>query len=402
MNYLAGPLTRNQIPDLNQLAGATEPVASSAGTPPQAAAAVGILAAVPAPTQPAVPAAQTAGYAGPTASGYSATRPAILGAIDEYFLPNNLTFTQAFKVAGREMTPAALSQGLIYRAVILGQASARLVNLRFKLDIDISKTALVANPDRRGVVRWDNYPSGRIDQSIFDKTPDPQARFASLDAPLNDAKMMNTLQKDYLEWAYRTAQVTVRANDSLDVYAGPDTTEGDFHAKCSRAAQQACDAEIKKASTTYDTKLRALQDKLEREQSELKKDQAELSSRKMEVAGTVAETVAGFLGIGRKHSISSSISKQRMASQAKSDVQESVDVIKDVQAEITAIEQEKADALKAINDKWVDTTSQITEIPISAQKKDILLDFFGVAWMPYHLVKVNDQTFELPGFSAGS
>ena len=30
MNYLAGPLTRNQIPDLNQLAGATEPAASSA------------------------------------------------------------------------------------------------------------------------------------------------------------------------------------------------------------------------------------------------------------------------------------------------------------------------------------------------------------------------------------
>lgn len=91
-----------------------------------------------------------------------------------------------------------------------------------------------------------------------------------------------------------------------------------------------------------------------------------------------------------------------MASHAKSDVDESVDAIKDYQTEITTIEQEKAAALKTVNDKWAEIASQISEIPISAQKKDILLDFFGVAWMPYHLVKLNDQMFELPGFSAGS
>ena len=84
-----------------------------------------------------------------------------------------------------------------------------------------------------------------------------------------------------------------------------------------------------------------LQDKLEREQRELKQDQAELSSRKVEVLGTAAETVAGLLGFGRKRSISSSISKQRMASQAKSDVDESVDVIKDYQEQIAAIEDGK-------------------------------------------------------------
>jgi hypothetical protein len=400
MNYLAGPLTRDQIPDLNRLADATRLEVSTPIAAPAAAAV--ISAATPLPSQPYTSTAQAVGYAGSSASGYSATRPAIPGEIEENFLPNNLTFTQAFKAAGRELTPGALSQGLIYRAVMLGQVSARLVNLRYKLDIDISKTALVANADRRGVVRWDNYPSGKIDPVSFDQAPDPQARFASLEAPLNDTKLMNALQKDFLEWAYHSTQVTVRGNENLELYAGPETTEGDFHAKCSRAAQEASDMEGRKVSTTYDTKLRALQDKLEREQAKLKQDQAELSSRRMEMAGNVAETVAGLFGLTRKRSISSSISKQRMASHAKSDVDESVDIIKDTQAEIATIEQERAAALKAVNDKWAEIAGQITEIPISAQKKDILLDFFGIAWMPYHLVKLNDQTFELPGFSAGS
>jgi hypothetical protein len=398
MNYLAGPLTRTQIPDLNKLAGADQLPASPTPATSQTTAAVGqtVTGLSQQPYGTSTPAPIVAGK---PATGFSSTRPTTPAGIEEYFLPNNLTFTQSFKAAGREFPSEAFSQGLIYRPVILSQASARLYNLKYKLDIDSYKTALVANPDRRGIVRWDNYPTGKIDPASFDQAPDPQARFAPLETPLNDVKLMNALEKDFLEWAYRTTQVTVRANESLMLYAGPESSEGDFHTQCTNTARQACDAEIKKASATYDTKLRTLNDKLEREQRELKQDQAELSSRKMEEIGTGLETVAGFLGFGRKHSISSSISKARMAKQAKGDVEESVDAIKDYQEQIAVIEKEKADALQAVNDKWADVASQITEIPIAAQKKDILLDFFGVAWMPYHLVKIGEQVDELPGFS---
>ena len=91
-----------------------------------------------------------------------------------------------------------------------------------------------------------------------------------------------------------------------------------------------------------------------------------------------------------------------MTSHAKGNVEESVDAIKDYQEQIAVIEKEKEAALQAVNDKWGEVANQITEIPIAAQKKDILLDFFGVAWMPYHLVKTGEQLDELPGFSTNS
>jgi hypothetical protein len=398
MNYLTGPLTRTQIPDLNKLVGADQLPEPPSPAISQTTTTMG-QAASPLPQQPYGTPAATPTVAGMPAAGFSSTRPAIPAGIGEYFLPNNLTFTQAFKAAGREFPSEAYSQGLIYRPVILSQASARLYNLKYKLDIDTYKTALVANPDRRGIVRWDNYPSGKIDPGSFDQVPDPQARFAPLEAPMNDVRLMNALEKDFLDWAYRTTQVTMRANESLKLYAGPETAEGDFHTQCTNAARQACDAEIKKASASYDTKLQTLNDKLEHEQRALKQDQAELSSRRMEEVGTGLETVAGFLGFGRKHSISTSLSKARMAKQAKSNVEDSANTIKDIQDQIAAIEKEKADALQAVNDKWAEVASQITEIPIAAQKKDILLDFFGVAWMPYHLVKIGEQLDELPGFA---
>ena len=89
-----------------------------------------------------------------------------------------------------------------------------------------------------------------------------------------------------------------------------------------------------------------------------------------------------------------------MAKQAKGDVEESEDAIKDYEEQIKEIEMEKEEALQVVNDKWAEVANQINEIPIAAQKKDVLLDFFGVAWMPYHLVKTGEQLFELPGFSA--
>jgi len=393
MNYLTGPLTQTQIPELNKLVGATLLVPASGGVSSQPAT-TGVQGTTP---QAVHAAPALVGIAG---TEFSSTRPTIPSGIDEYFIPNNLTLSQAFKAGGHEIPVEASSHGLIYRPVILSQASARLVNIKYKLDIDVYKTALVENPDRRGIVRWDNYPMEQIDPAKLDKAPESQARFASPEAPLNDVKQMNALQKDFLEWVFRTSEVSIRGNEALKLYAGPETSEGEFRTQCANAARQVCEAELKKTSASYDTKLRTLTDKLDREQRELEQDKSELSNRKLEEAGNVAETFAGLLGIGRKHSISSSLTKRRMTSQAKSSVEESVATIKDIQEQIAIIEKEKAAALQAVNDKWGEVANQITEIPISAQKNDILLDFFGVAWMPYHLVKTGEQLTELRGFSA--
>jgi Helicase HerA, central domain len=398
MNYLTGPLTRTQIPDLNKLAGAgLQP--SMQPQPDTQSAAASSQAPAPVQAQAYPQSAPTAGKAGQPVAEFSSTRPTIPTGITEYFLPNNLTFTQAFKAVGKEYPAEAFSQGLIYRPVILSQASARLYNLKYKLDVDIYKTALVADPDRRGIVRWDNYLTHQIDASRLDQTPDPRARFTSIEAPLNDSRLMNGLQKDFIEWIYHTTQVTVRGNETLKLYAGPDTSEAEFRTQCSEAGRQARDDELKKVSSSFDKKLQALKAKLEREERELDQDRAELSSRNLEAGVNVAETVFGLFGKGRKRAITTSISKARMASQAKSDVKESVDAIKEYKDQIAALEDEKETALQAVNEKWGEIANQVIEIPITVQKKDILLDYFGVAWMPFHLVKTGEQLMELPGFS---
>jgi hypothetical protein len=65
------------------------------------------------------------------------------------------------------------------------------------------------------------------------------------------------------------------------------------------------------------------------------------------------------------------------------------------------LEKEKELAIAEVEKRWGEIASQSSELKILPLKKDVLLDFFGVAWMPYYQVQAGADQFELPGFAAG-
>jgi len=396
MNYLAGPLTRTQIPPLNALAGAKR----QSGKAKPAANREAESVSAPAGATTAAPVAQKAasGQAIPKAS---ATRPPVPGGVNEYFLPNNLTFSEALKAGGSGLQASAASQELLYRPVLLAQSKILFLNRKYNLDYELAQAAIVVDPDRRGAVRWEDFPAAPIDMRQLDDRPAPQALFSSLDAPLSDAKILAALQKDFVEWAYRSTRITVRANESLKVYAGPDVSQADFREMCAEAARKLRDGEIAKVEAAYDKKLAALQDKLNREQRELDQDESELSQRTIEEVGRAAETVFGLFA-KRKSSrnLSSSLTKRRMTAQAKADVEESKKAIADMEKQLAGLEKEKAQAIAEVESRWGEVAVKDDEIALTPLKKDIQLEIFGVAWFPYYVIKTDQQTTELPAYRA--
>jgi hypothetical protein len=390
MNFLAGPLTRAQIPALNRLA---------AAVPGE-----GLIAATQVSTfddkRPGIPPEESEGEL--TAEGRFAalgtsTRPTVPTGLREYILPNNLTLTQAFKAAGKDLPDETAVLGILYRPMLLAQANIRLLNRKVSLDHELHQTALVPKPDRRGAVRWEEFMVEAFEPRQFEDKPDPRALFAGLEPPLTDQKIMSALEKDFIDWSYRSTKVIVRANEELGVYAGPQVPQADFRRQCAEIAQESRDEELKKVSNAYDAKIEALKTKLGREERELADDQTEHSQRKMEEMGTIAETVLGVLG-KRRRSISSSLTKRRMTAKAKADVEESLDTIKEFKQDIAELEAEKEGALEEVRQKWSQVAEQVSEITVSPFKKDILVDLFGVAWRPNYVIEINDSPEEVPGF----
>ena len=400
MNFLAGPMTRTQIPALNKLVGASgqqSTISSQQSRDGNHQEGVNLeipdSGAVPIPlqTESQVPANQ------PIVIG-SVTRPPVAPGFPEVFLPMNLSFTKALALSGRAMLKEALLAGVLYRSVLLASAQVHFVDRRYSLDLQKVRSVLVTTLDKRGVVRWDDFSRPVPDEKEMDPAPDPQARFAAADGPLSDARLLTALQKDFADWAYRTSKVTVRANSTLGVFATPEVTQADFMKACSEAARTARDADLAKATAMLDRQIASMQDKLNREQRELQQDQTELGERKREELVTGAETVFSILGGKRTRRISAAMSKHRMTEQSKADVDESVDAIKEFEQQLTRLEQARQEALNGAAAKWGNAVNNISEIPILPKKTDVYVNLFGVAWMPYYQIKSADQSVVLPAF----
>jgi hypothetical protein len=387
MNFLAGPLTRNQIPELNKLAN----VDGSMPAQP-------VVAPVNAPTlRPAVRSMQSQP---PTASiPSSSTKPPVPAWIREYFLPQNYSLPEAFSAAQRTMPAEVMIDGVIYRPTLLGSAEVHILDRKHGVDSEIHRTVLVKSPEKRGSIRWEDHPLKAEVLDNLDPSPAPSTRFSSIDAPLNDVKLMTALQKDFTDWAFRNSSVKARVNQTLKVFAGPDVSPADFMKACADAARDARDAEIEKKTGQLDRQLRSLEDKLTREERELSKDEDELSNRKMEEAGTHLENITGLFGGRRKASrLSSSLTKRRMTQQAKADVEESVDALKEFNRQIAELQKRREEVIAEINDRWGRVVNEITEVTIAPKKTDVLVNLFGVAWMPHYIIKAGADTYELPAF----
>ena len=390
MNFLAGPLTRNQIPALNKLANA-------------AAAGQAQPDVIPVSVPTATPQSFMANYRQPvpetSPSQFSITKPPIPAWIREYFLPQNYSLPEAFSAAQRPMPAEVMIDSVVYRPALLASAEVRILDRKHGVDSEITRTALVKSPEKRGSIRWEEYPLNANLHDDIDTSPAPSTRFSSIDAPLNDVKLMTALQKDFTDWVYRTSSVKARANQALKVFAGPDVSPAEFMKACAEAARDARDAEIAKKAAPLDRQLKSLEDKLAREERELREDEAELSHRKMEEAGTHLENLTGLFGGRRKASrLSSSLTKRRMTEQAKAEVEESLDAIDQFKAQIKDLAKRREEAIAEINDRWGRVVNEITEVTIAPKKTDVFVKLFGVAWIPHYIIKSGTDTFELPAF----
>ncbi len=397
MNYLAGPMTRMQIPALNGLANAQKPddgYASTRATQPRDTGTLANFQPVADQRASSSRKRRRAKASHPhTAS--SRTRPAIPSNYREFFLPFNLSLVEAFDKENRPLSADAEQIGIVYKATLFAAATVRFLDRKHDVDSEVVRVVWEPNPDARGVIRWGDARS--LERNLLTKMPAPQSRFMGLEPPLDDARKMKSLETDFKDWLYRSVTLKARANEKLKIYAGPDVSKSAFMRLCSAEAREKRDLEIDKITARYDRKLDTLDHRLKREERELRQDEDELSDRKMEEIGTHAENVFSLFS-HRRRRMTTSLTKRRMTQQAQADVEESIEEIDDLEDQIREMEAEFKGKLDEIGDRWGSVVNDISEVTLTPTKSRIFIDDFGVAWMPYYLVEVGDGIVEVSAF----
>lgn len=379
MSYLAGPLTRSQISDLKQRALAAVPAQATYTEP-----AFHTAAAV---TQPAAVAPSTGDLPG------MLTRPAAPTGVHEVFLANTLGVTEAASAAN---TPGGESKGILYKPALLAQAEVRYLLRKYNLDHSEHPACLVIeNPTGR--IDWDNHKIAPIDRNHIQRQPLPHARFDILPGWMSDAKRWTALKKDFEDWVYRSGSLQLRANETLKVYAGPETSTADFRKLCSEAAREGMEKEKAKAEQTYRAKITTLERKIQKQEMEIEELQDELNARRMEELGSGVQTIMGLFG-GRKRSISTNLSKRRMTSKTGNQLEQAKADLKLLTKQLEDLKAELAETLQRIEDDWARKTSDETEIPVAPTKTNIFTEEFTLAWVPYYLIDSPGGLKEVPAF----
>jgi hypothetical protein len=394
LNFLAGPLTRSQIPELLRLPGVTQK-SGSQPSPISPGSAAKPVAQNVAPSS--IASSQTSPPA-PTGDRYTTNRPVVPSGIEEYFAPNDLPFGQALTDARITSSTNIQQGGYIYRPALLAQAEVNYLARKYNLEFTRQITCLPLETRGR-VVDWADFPWRNLTRGELTGMPIPGAQYAPLPGWLSDARQFNAMQSDFIEWVYRTSTIRVRTNEKLKVYAGPEVSTAQFRDMCAQAARDAMQAEVAKVESTHQRKLTDLENRIKRQSSQVQNRESSLSQRRMEELGTHGQLLASLLG-GRKRSISSSMTKRRMTTEAKNRLEQEKKDLDLLEKQFQQIEAEHNRALKDINDRWADMANDEVEVPVTPYKKDIYVVHFGVTWLPYYVIGVDNQRREIPAYKS--
>ncbi len=375
MNFLPGPLTRQQIEILMK--------DKKASLPAQAPATAGA-----APAAPAAPASAPA--AGPTLPGlpetYRAAKPA--ADVEEFFLPVKARKEEAIQAwesdTGRRADDVAAAQ-VVYDPVLLAQVDVRYDDTKSGVRADRVYAFHVADPSSSGFINWEDYSAEVVDRRDLDTKTRYEAAYGELPVALSNPKRLKELEADLVDYICKEYTLKVPYHARLKVYGNPDDKPGSFEAAVRTAARELRDAEIDKVTEAYEKKIDRLEAALTKKRAELDKDKAKASGTSQDLLAT---GLSGAFDLLRGRSASSSISrvsrKIGKQSELNAEVAATEREVADLLAEVEALRKEFEAALQEVQTRWEEELANISEAEVAPLKKNVRVQVFGLGWLPQY------------------
>jgi hypothetical protein len=377
MSYLAGPLTREQIRVF-------KPVMQSAAGGKQTADSK----------------TQTAGVV-KLPSAHRLPPSVVPASIAQYCLPASRSLEEAVAL-WRENTGnrrAQFGEGVrrVYRPALLAQAVVRYVLAKAHVNTDKRFAFLIEEVPDDHPPHWREFEWGALQPATLARSLPPEAQpRGEVPAALTNLKRLTAWQKDLVSYLYRTADFTLHQNTSLKLYSQPGQSYAEFVAQCQQAAERALNEEVQTIRAKYDRQLDKLDDRLYASQRDLKEDREQLRAREAEGRWTGIENIVGLvLGYTPYRPMSTQTSRDRMTKKARSDVEEGEVVVDRLHTQIEAVKREAQAAFESSKVKWHNLAQDLKEMRVTPKRSDILVELFGLGWLPYWLIEVDGTPVEI-------
>jgi hypothetical protein len=335
MDYLAGPLTLTQIPQLNQLAGVAP---FKAGTRNKL---------------DALGTAGTATAAAGTGTSAVAGKPSLPSGVSEYFLPIEKS-----------------SEKPTYQPALLAQAEVNYYSRTPNVNFTRSFAVLLPNPGKDP--DWENGIIDPVDLRTLPRSPQAGAIFSLLPEHLENNRWWKDRSTEFENWIYETRAAVLYKNRTLNLVSEPEESLIQFKERCRQAL-----AKGDTGNPALDRQRDALERKLEKAQLKVKEYENELRQRVLDEGLRGGKMVLDLVFKRRLRSISPSLTKRRMTSKAQAKLDAAKKELLEVEQQLAGLEGSEPAGTGARS-----VVDEIQEIRITPSKRDIVIQAFGLAWKP--------------------
>ncbi len=225
------------------------------------------------------------------------------------------------------------------------------------------------------------------DRDLRETAPE-RAVYALGDAPIGTKSFFTAAEKAIRDRLYRDQTLTIQANVALKLYSRPGESEEEFAARCAAAADAGADEDAAKIRKRVESKMSTVQKAIEREQIRIDELEAKASGSKQHELISGAGDLLGSL-LGGKRSAKSilgkvkGVSSRRKQSSAAADrVEAALAKVEQKEMELGDLEAELADAIADIAAAWDDKAAEISEIEVGLEKSDISVTQLALIWLP--------------------
>lgn len=225
------------------------------------------------------------------------------------------------------------------------------------------------------------------DRDLREVAPE-RAAYRLPDAPIDTKTYFTKAEKAIKDKLYRDQTVTVLANAELKLYSRPGESEEDFVARCQTAADAAADEDAAKIRKRLESKMSTVQKAIEREEIRIRELEAKAAdSKQHELISGAGDLLGSLLG-GKKSAKSilgkvKGVSSRRKQSSAAADrVESALAKVEQKGMELGDLEAELADAIADIAAEWDDKAAEVEEMEVGLEKTDISVTQLALIWLP--------------------
>ena len=354
MSYLRGPISKNSLANLP----------------------VDTVAAAPAPKEK-------------TAKKDKKTDKTLLRAPSEtgeknlFLSPKSDAYPYIARLASTEDTTGATGMTFLPGIVAVADTSFDITKKATSHSRTITR---ILFPLEDTTMRWDDSAPIPDDPTFEESSPIPDAQAAGYRAIPGWCMGKGALKKlsgEFVDYLYATSKMILYSCPAFNVISDFGEEREAFVARVAKLAEEEADKEVEKLTADMKKKVESLQKKIKQEEHQHSLYEMEHQERKRDELLSAGETIVGLVfGSKKSAGLSKAATKRRMTKRYKMKVEESDDVLADLQEELKTLVESAEEKVFQITEEKKAQAQVIEEMEVKLEKNDIYMKDFAILWIP--------------------